>query len=192
MCLSDFIAPKHSGIKDYIGMFAVTAGIGADALSRSYEKEQLDDYSSIMVKALADRLAEAFAEEMHERVRRELWGYAKEEKLDVTGMLDVKYQGIRPAPGYPSQPDHREKELLWKLCGGSDDIAKRCGGLKLTESLAMWPAASVSGLYFAHPKSRYFAVGRIAKDQVEDYAKRRGESVSETEKWLRSNLSYDE
>mmetsp|Transcript_3747 Transcript_3747/g.9779 ORF Transcript_3747/g.9779 Transcript_3747/m.9779 type:complete len:1269 (-) Transcript_3747:159-3965(-) len=184
MALSDFIAPKSSGKKDYIGMFAATGGIGASVLCEKY-KAELDDYRMIMVDAIADRLAEAFAEKLHEEVRRTIWGYANEESLDKSDLLKIKYQGIRPAPGYPSQPDHTEKALMWKLmeADGLD--------MGLTESYMMTPSASVSGLIFAHSMSKYFAVGKIQKDQVEDYAARKGMDVSEVEKWLRINLSYD-
>ncbi len=183
--LADFIAPKSSAIKDYVGGFAVTAGIGAEELSKSFE-EKGDDYSSIMVKALADRLAEAFAERMHQRVRREFWGYAKNESLDNQALIKEKYQGIRPAPGYPACPDHSEKETLFKLLD-----ATKATGMELTEHFAMTPAASVSGWYFAHPKSKYFSVGKIGKDQVESIASRKNKSVEYVEKWLQSNLDYD-
>ncbi|KAJ1916021.1 hypothetical protein H4219_004010 [Mycoemilia scoparia] len=185
LCLSDFIAPMDTGIPDYIGLMAVTAGFGADELASKYEKDQ-DDYSSIMVKALADRLAEAFAEKLHQDIRREIWGYTANEALDTSSLLSIKYTGIRPAPGYPSQPDHTEKKTMW-------DIAKitELSGIDLTESLMMHPGASVSALVFAHPKSEYFAVGKIQKDQIEDYATRKGFSVEEAEQWLRMNLAYD-
>ncbi|XP_022354968.1 methionine synthase isoform X4 [Enhydra lutris kenyoni] len=183
-CLSDFIAPLHSGVRDYLGLFAV-ACFGVEELSRAYEQE-CDDYSSIMVKALGDRLAEAFAEELHERVRRELWAYCRCEQLDVADLRRVRYKGIRPAPGYPSQPDHSEKLTMWKLA----DV-ERCTGIKLTESLAMAPASAVSGLYFSNLKSKYFSVGKISKDQIEDYALRKNMSVAEVEKWLGPILGYD-
>ncbi|KAK3586830.1 hypothetical protein CHS0354_034868 [Potamilus streckersoni] len=183
-CLSDFVAPKESGQKDHIGLFAVTAGDGVEEMCKEFEK-QYDDYSIIMVKALADRLAEAFAEEMHERVRKEFWGYCKEESLEAQDLHKIKYQGIRPAPGYPSQPDHTEKLTMWHLLE-ADSV-----GIKLTESLAMDPAASVSGLYIPHPKSYYFATGKINKDQVIDYARRKNKTVSEVERWLSSILAYD-
>ncbi|KAJ8309214.1 hypothetical protein KUTeg_014088 [Tegillarca granosa] len=183
-CLSDFIAPKESGVQDYIGLFAVTTGHGVDKMCKEFEG-QFDDYNVIMVKALADRLAEAFAEELHERVRKELWGYVNEETLDAQDLHKIKYQGIRPAPGYPSQPDHTEKETMWKLLE-ADSV-----GIKLTESLAMDPAASVSGLYFANPKSLYFATGKLSKDQITDYAKRKNMEVSVVERWLGSVLAYD-
>lgn len=184
LCLSDFVAPKSSGKKDYIGMFAVTAGHGVDKMCKVYE-EKYDDYGIIMVKALADRLAEAFAEELHERVRKEIWGYSREELLEANDLHKIKYQGIRPAPGYPSQPDHTEKEIMWRLLK-ADKV-----GITLTESLAMFPAASVSGLYFAHPKSEYFATGKLQKDQIVDYSARKSVDVSVTEKWLSSALAYD-
>ncbi|KAK2501751.1 hypothetical protein MC885_001713 [Smutsia gigantea] len=183
-CLSDFIAPLHSGVRDYLGLFAV-ACFGVEELSRAYE-EECDDYSSIMVKALGDRLAEAFAEELHERVRRELWAYCSSEQLDVADLRRLRYGGIRPAPGYPSQPDHTEKLTMWRLA----DI-ERVTGIRLTESLAMAPASAVSGLYFSNLKSKYFAVGKISKDQIEDYALRKNMSVAEVEKWLGPILGYD-
>ena len=182
--LSDYVAPKESGIKDYIGGFAVTTGIGTDEFVAEFEADH-DDYQAIMVKALADRLAEAFAEVLHERVRKEFWGYASDENLTNDELIKEKYQGIRPAPGYPSQPDHTEKPLLFKLLK-----AKESTGIALTESLAMTPAASVSGIYISHPDARYFGLGKIAKDQVEDYASRKGMDVAEVEKWLGSNLGY--
>jgi 5-methyltetrahydrofolate--homocysteine methyltransferase len=183
--LADFIAPKDSGISDYVGAFAVTAGIGEqEAVERHIDAT--DDYGRIMVKALADRLAEAFAEAMHEKVRRELWGYAREEHLSNEALIAERYQGIRPAPGYPAQPDHTEKATIWKLL----DV-ERSAGIKLTESYAMWPGASVSGLYFSHPKSHYFGVGKVERDQVEDYATRKGWTVAETERWLSPVLNYD-
>ncbi len=183
--LSDFIAPKETGIADYIGMFAVTAGLGEDeAIERHIKKT--DDYNRIIAKALCDRLAEAFAEAMHEKVRKELWGYAKGEKLTADDLILEKYQGIRPAPGYPAQPDHTEKATIWKLM----DVEK-AAGITLTESYAMWPGSSVSGLYFANPESHYFGVGKVERDQVEDYAARKGWTVEETERWLAPVLNYD-
>ncbi|XP_037836752.1 methionine synthase isoform X4 [Kryptolebias marmoratus] len=184
LCVSDFVAPVNSGVADYIGMFAVGM-FGAEDLSQEFQS-QGDDYSSIMVKALADRLAEAFAEELHTRVRKELWGYSADEVLQTSDLHKVRYQGIRPAPGYPSQPDHTEKLTMWNLAGVLEKT-----GICLTESLAMTPAASVSGLYFSHPQASYFAVGKITKDQVQDYARRKKISVEETEKWLASILGYD-
>jgi 5-methyltetrahydrofolate--homocysteine methyltransferase len=181
--LADFVAPKASGLVDYVGAFAVTTGLGADALVAEY-KAQHDDYSAILVKAIADRLAEAFAEWMHREARR-AWGYGEEEKLSNEELIAEKYRGIRPAFGYPASPDHSEKRRLFELLGA------RAQGLDLTESCAMTPAASVSGLYFAHPEARYFAVGRIGKDQVEDYARRMGTSLAEAERWLAPNLGYE-
>ncbi|PIO72303.1 Vitamin B12 dependent methionine synthase, activation domain protein [Teladorsagia circumcincta] len=185
MCISDFIKPVEDGQPaDYLGLFACSAGIGAEEYCKELEKNH-DDYASIMVKALADRLAEAFAEYLHRQVRIELWGYSKDEVLSEADLLAVKYHGIRPAPGYPTQPDHTEKRTLWDLLQATD-----CE-LQLTEHLAMLPAASVSGLYFASPASSYFAVGKIDKDQVLDYAARKGMSVSETERWLSPILGYE-
>jgi 5-methyltetrahydrofolate--homocysteine methyltransferase len=183
--LADFIAPKDSGVADYIGGFAVTAGIGTEDHANAFAKDN-DDYNSILVKALADRLAESFAERMHQRVRRELWGYAPKETLSNEELISEKYRGIRPAPGYPACPDHTEKATLWKLLD-----AERNAGVQLTESFAMWPAASVSGLYFAHPQAAYFGVGKIERDQVEDYAVRKGMTIAEVERWLAPNLNYD-
>lgn len=183
-CLSDFIAPSSSGVQDYIGAFAVGC-FGADEYCEQLQKEH-DDYGVIMAKALADRLAEAYAEMLHEDVRRIHWGYSKEEKLTTDDLLSVQYQGIRPAPGYPSQPDHTEKSTMWKLLNVSEQT-----GIGLTQSLAMTPAAAVSGLYFANSHSKYFAVGKIAQDQVTSYAQRKKVSVEETEKWLMPILSYD-
>ncbi len=182
--LSDFIAPKASGIGDYLGGFAVTTGIGIEALCAGFEKDH-DDYNSIMSKALADRLAEAFAECLHKQVRDE-WGYGKEERLSTEDLIREKYRGIRPAAGYPACPDHTEKRILFDLLQ-----AEQQTGIRLTESYAMYPASSVSGLYFAHPQARYFAVGRIGRDQVEDYARRKGVEVTEVEKWLGPNLGYE-
>jgi 5-methyltetrahydrofolate--homocysteine methyltransferase len=185
VALADFVAPRASGLADHIGAFIVTAGIGEEEASARF-KHANDDYSAIMVKALADRLAEAFAERLHERVRREFWGYAADEALTVADRLAEKYRGIRPAPGYPAQPDHTEKAALFAMVGGGDAI-----GVSLTESFAMWPGASVSGLYFSHPQSHYFGVGKIERDQVEDYARRKGWSTAEAEKWLAPVLNYD-
>ncbi|QYJ94488.1 methionine synthase [Shewanella spartinae] len=184
-CLADFVAPKDSGIADYMGGFAVTAGHGIDEHVARFEANH-DDYSAIMLKCLADRLAEAFAERMHERVRKEFWGYAADENLDNEALIREKYKGIRPAPGYPACPDHTEKGLLWELLKPDETI-----DLKITESYAMFPTAAVSGWYFAHPQSRYFGVTNIGRDQVEDYAKRKGMSVEETERWLAPVLDYD-
>jgi len=184
-CISDFIAPRETGLKDYIGLFAVSAGFGTEAICKKYE-EINDDYNIIMCKALADRLAEAFAEKMHEEVRTTLWGYCRSEAMSADNMHKIMYQGIRPAPGYPSQPDHTEKITMWQLM----DIENKTG-IELSSSLAMMPAASVSGLYFANPNSSYFSVGKIDKDQVADYAARKGKSVADTEKWLSVNLAYE-
>jgi len=185
LAMSDFIAPKTSGVKDYIGLFAVTAGIGMDKLIASYEANS-DDYGKIMAQALGDRLAEAFAEKLHRDVRVTEWGYSADETLDESDMLKVKYQGIRPAPGYPSQPDHTEKDKMWKLLQ-ADDLAS----IQLTESMAMLPAASVSGLFFANKESKYFAVGKICKDQVADYAARKGWDMDTAERHLAPMLGYD-
>jgi 5-methyltetrahydrofolate--homocysteine methyltransferase len=182
--LSDFIAPRESGLADYIGGFTVTAGIGEDEVAERFKRAN-DDYSAIMVKALADRLAEAFAERLHQRVRKEFWGYAADETLSYEQLIAEKYRGIRPAPGYPAQPDHTEKGTLFNLLK-SERI-----GVKLTESFAMWPGAAVCGLYFSHPQSAYFGVGKIERDQVEDYARRKGWTVAECERWLAPILNYD-
>ena len=184
LALADFIAPKDSGVADYIGAFVVTAGIGEEAITMRFKKAN-DDYSSIIVKALADRLAEAFAERMHQRVRMEFWGYAPDEALSNDDLILEKYRGIRPAPGYPAQPDHNEKTTLFRLLD-----AERNAGVTLTESLAMWPGSSVSGVYYSHPDSAYFGVGKIERDQVEDYAERTGMSIAETERSLASVLNY--
>jgi 5-methyltetrahydrofolate--homocysteine methyltransferase len=181
-CLADYVSPKQGN--DYLGMFAVTAGLGLEKLSAKHQANQ-DDYSDIMAKALADRLAEAFAECLHEKVRKELWGYAREEKLTDQQLIDEEYSGIRPAPGYPACPDHTEKKLLFELLE-----AERVG-IQLTESYAMFPGAAVSGFYFSHPESKYFGLGKIEKDQVLDYAKRKAMPVEEIERWLAPNLAYD-
>ncbi len=183
--LADFIAPKETGLEDHIGLFAVTAGIGADKIARRFEDEN-DVYNSIMVKALADRFAEAFAELLHERVRKEFWGYAAEENLDTEAIIKEEYRGIRPAPGYPACPEHTEKRTLWNLL----DVEKNAG-ISLTESCAMNPGAAVSGYYFSHPESRYFGVSEVGRDQVTEYADRKGMTLEEAEKWLAPNLSYD-
>lgn len=180
-CLADFVAEQN----DFMGGFAVTAGIGIEKLVAQYEKDH-DDYHSIMIKAVADRLAEAFAERMHERVRKEFWGYAKDEQLSNEDLIKESYTGIRPAPGYPACPDHTEKRLLFELLQAEEKAE-----IKLTENFAMYPAASVSGYYFAHPESKYFGLGKISKDQVEDYAKRKGMDISTIERWLAPNLGYD-
>ncbi len=184
LALADFIAPKSSGINDYLGLFIVTTGIGLEKLVKSYE-EQHDDYNAIMAKALADRLAEAFAELMHEKTRKEFWGYAKDETLSNEELIKEKYFGIRPAPGYPACPDHTEKQTVFKLLQSEENI-----GVSLTENFAMYPAASVSGFYFSHPQTKYFGVGKIGKDQVTDYARRKGMNLAEVEKWLKPNLAY--
>jgi len=185
MCVSDFVAPKESGLKDYIGMFACSAGHGLEEVVEGF-KQAGDDYSYIMAEALADRLAEAFAEKLHELVRKEVWGYAPDENLSVDDMLKVKYQGIRPAPGYPSQPDHMEKLTMWELLGIEGET-----GITLTESLAMVPAASVSGLYFGGKCSSYFAVGKITHEQVEEYAMRKKMDLKVCERWLGTMLNYE-
>ncbi len=185
VALADFVAPRASGRADYVGAFIVTAGIGEDAAAERFKKAH-DDYSAIMVKALADRLAEAFAERLHQRVRTEFWRYAPDEALSNEELIAEKYQGIRPAPGYPAQPDHSEKAVVFGLLDGENRI-----GVKLTESFAMWPGAAVSGLYFSHPQSHYFGVGKIERDQVVDYARRKGWSIAEAEKWLAPILNYD-
>ena len=184
-CLADFIAPAGSGIIDYLGAFAVTTGIGIEAKLEEFERDH-NDYASIMLKALADRLAEAFAEHMHERVRKEFWGYAPVENLDNEQLIGERYTGIRPAPGYPACPDHTEKGTLWRLLDPETNA-----GIKLTENYAMWPTASVSGWYFAHPEARYFSVTRIQRDQVEDYAVRKGMPIAEAERWLAPVLGYE-
>jgi 5-methyltetrahydrofolate--homocysteine methyltransferase len=181
-CISDFVAPKTSGKADYLGAFAVTAGVGEDELAQHYIDDG-DDYNGIMVKALADRLAEAFAEYLHELVRKELWAYVPDESLSNEELIREKYQGIRPAPGYAACPEHTEKQLIWDLLD-----AEQHTGMQLTESYAMWPGASVSGFYFSHPESRYFAVAQIQNDQLEDYAARKSWSLDEAKKWLAPNL----
>jgi 5-methyltetrahydrofolate--homocysteine methyltransferase len=182
VALADFIAPR--GAADHIGAFVVTAGLGEDEVAERFKMAN-DDYSSIMIKALADRLAEAFAERLHQRVRKEFWGYASDETLVGSEMIAEKYRGIRPAPGYPAQPDHTEKGTLFGLLAGERI------GVKLTESFAMWPGASVCGLYFSHPESRYFGVGKIERDQVADYAQRKGWTLAEAQRWLAPILNYD-
>lgn len=184
LALADFIAPKTSGVKDYIGLFIVTTGIGLENLVKTFEDNH-DDYNSIMAKAIADRLAEAFAELMHEKSRREFWGYANDESLSNEDLIKERYIGIRPAPGYPACPDHTEKQTLFNILQAEENI-----GVSLTENFAMHPAASVSGFYFAHPQAKYFGVGKIGKDQVTDYARRKGINISESEKWLKPNLAY--
>ena len=184
-CLADFVAPKASGKRDWIGGFAVTAGLGIEPHIERFLAEH-DDYSAIILKALADRLAEAFAEHMHERVRREFWGYAGDEQLGNDDLIAERYQGIRPAPGYPACPDHTEKTTLFRLLDATANA-----GIELTEGFSMYPAAAVSGWYFAHPRSQYFVVGRLTREQVEDYAARKGWSMAQAERWLASNLDYD-
>ena len=185
LALADFVAPKETGIHDYVGMFAVTAGIGEAAIAERFARAN-DDYSKILSQALADRLAEAFAEYLHQQVRRELWGYAADEAFTPEELIAERYQGIRPAPGYPAQPDHTEKATLWKLM----DVENQAG-IELTESFAMWPGSAVSGLYFSHPDSHYFGVGKIERDQVEDYAVRKGWDIATAERWLAPILNYD-
>ncbi|GAA6172290.1 methionine synthase [Colwellia sp. KU-HH00111] len=184
-CLADYIATKESGVEDYVGAFAVSAGFGVDELVKAYNVNH-DDYNSILLKAVADRLAEASAEYLHEKVRKEYWGYAPDENLDNNALIRESYQGIRPAPGYPACPEHTEKGLIWKLLNVQENI-----GMELTSSYAMWPGAAVSGLYFAHPESKYFAVAKLAKDQVLDYASRKGFTLEQTERWLSANLDYE-
>ena len=185
LALADFVAPVESGKPDYIGAFVVTSGAREDKISKRFAKAN-DDFGSILVKALADRLAEAFAERMHERVRREFWAYATDEILTNEDKINEAYRGIRPAPGYPAQPDHTEKATLFRLLE-----AERRIGVSLTESYAMWPGSSVSGLYIAHPKAHYFGVAKIERDQVEDYARRKGMNIAEVERWLAPVLNYD-
>jgi 5-methyltetrahydrofolate--homocysteine methyltransferase len=184
LSLADFIAPLESGREDWIGGFAVTAGHGCDELVARFEAEH-DDYNAILVKSLADRLAEAFAERLHALARR-AWRYGRDERFSNEDLIAEKYRGIRPAPGYPSQPDHTEKATLFRLLD-----AAQATGIVLTETFAMRPAASVCGLYFAHPQARYFAVDRLTRDQVEDYARRKGEPVQAVERWLSANLAYE-
>jgi len=183
LCLSDFIAPATRRETDYLGAFAVTAGIGIEEKLRDFEKEH-DDYAAIMIKALADRLAEAFTELLHKKIRKEVWGYMPDEQLSTDELFREKYQGIRPAHGYPACPDHSEKEILFNLL----DAEKQ--GISLTENYSMVPAASVSGLIFAHPRSKYFFVGKTGRDQVKDYAERKGKSIHKIERLLASNLNY--
>jgi 5-methyltetrahydrofolate--homocysteine methyltransferase len=182
--LADYVAPRESGRTDHVGAFAVTTGIGCEQLCRQFDREH-DDYNSIMAKALADRLAEAFAELVHQQARRD-WGYGKTEDLTSEQLIEEEYRGIRPAPGYPSQPDHTEKRTIFDLLD-----AETNAGMRLTESYAMLPAASVCGLLFAHPQARYFAIDRITREQVEDYARRKGLPLAEVERWLAPNLGYE-
>jgi len=182
-CLSDYIAPKSSGKKDWIGGFAVTGGIGERELADKFKAEG-DDYNAIMIQAVADRLAEAFAEFLHEKVRNDIWGYSPNENLSNDDLIREKYQGIRPAPGYPACPEHTEKGALWTLLDVENTI-----DMSLTSSYAMWPGASVSGWYFSHPDSRFFAIAQIQQDQLKDYAQRKGWDMAEAERWLGPNLS---
>lgn len=182
LSLADFIAPKASGLIDYLGAFVVTAGHGIEEHVKRFEADH-DDYNSIMIKALADRFAEAFAEFLHAKVRRETWGYANDETLDNEALIAEKYNGIRPAPGYPACPDHTEKPNLFKLLN-----AEELSGVSLTETLAMWPAASVSGWYFAHPDSKYFGLGKVTLDQVDNISTRKKMDLNEMKRWLSSNL----
>jgi 5-methyltetrahydrofolate--homocysteine methyltransferase len=183
--IGDFVAPKETGLKDYVGAFAVTAGLGAEEKIKEF-KEELDDYSAILLESIADRLAEAFAERLHERVRKEFWGYAPDESMSNDDLIKERYDGIRPAPGYPACPEHTEKQSIWDLL----DVTERTG-LELTDSMAMWPGAAVSGFYFSHPESQYFVVGRVNKDQVEDYAERKGWTLAAAERWMGPNLGYE-
>ena len=182
-CLADYVAPKESGKPDWIGAFAVTGGIGEEAIATAYKADH-DDYNAILIQAVCDRLAEAFAEYLHEQVRKVHWGYAADEALSNEDLIRENYRGIRPAPGYPACPEHTEKGSIWELLGVEQAI-----GMKLTESYAMWPGAAVSGWYFSHPDSKYFAVAQIQQDQVEDYAARKGMTLAEAERWLGPNLN---
>ena len=182
---ADFVAPKSTGLRDYMGAFAVTAGVDLPARVAAF-KADLDDYNAILLESLADRLAEAFAERLHQRVRREFWGYHPGERLGNEALIAEDYQGIRPAPGYPACPDHTEKALLWDLL----DV-EAATGMVLTESMAMWPGASVSGWYFAAPHAQYFVVGRLGRDQIAEYADRKGWTIAQAERWLSPNLGYD-
>jgi 5-methyltetrahydrofolate--homocysteine methyltransferase len=183
-CLADYVAPRASKVNDYFGAFAVTAGVGIEEHVARFERDH-DDYSAIMLKALADRLAEAAAEHFHERVRRELWGYAAAEGLTNEQLMREEYRGIRPAPGYPSCPDHTEKAKLWSL------LDPDSAGIRLTESYAMYPTAAVSGWYIAHPQAHYFALGKIDREQVQDYARRKGLALTQAERWLSPSLGYE-
>lgn len=182
IALADFIAPKDSGIQDYMGCFCVSTGFGTQELAAEFEKNH-DDYNSIMIKALADRFAEAFAEYLHKEVRTKYWGYAVDENLGNTELIKEKYRGIRPAPGYPACPDHLEKLTIWEMMDVEEKI-----GVKLTDSLAMWPAASVSGYYFGHPQAKYFGLGKIKQDQVQDFAERKNMKLEVAQKWLAPNI----
>ena len=183
--LADYVAPKETGLEDYMGFFAVTAGLNEERVAQRF-REEYDDYNAIMVQALGDRLSEAFAELMHEKIRKELWGYAADEKLDNEALIKEEYRGIRPAPGYPACAEHTEKGILWDLLD-----AEKNSGIKLTESYAMSPGSAVSGFYFSHPDSRYFGVAQIGRDQASDYAERKGMTLEEAERWLAPNLAYD-
>ncbi|MFZ0391808.1 MAG: vitamin B12 dependent-methionine synthase activation domain-containing protein, partial [Calditrichia bacterium] len=185
LALADFIAPADSGITDYLGFFAVSAGFGLPELLEELQADH-DDYRIILAKSLADRLAEAFAERLHERVRREFWGYAPQETLSNEELIKENYRGIRPAPGYPACPDHTEKEILFDLLKVNE-----CCGIELTDHFAMIPPASVSGYYFAHPQAQYFGLGKIGRDQLQDYARRKGMDIKTAEKWLAPNLAYE-
>jgi 5-methyltetrahydrofolate--homocysteine methyltransferase len=186
LSLSDFIAPKETGLTDYLGFFAVTTGLGIEKHIKAFEADN-DDYQAIMLKVMADRLAEAFAEQLHQRVRKEFWGYAPDEKLDMKKILREKYQGIRPAPGYPACPEHSEKRTIFDLMKVEEKT-----NIRLTENYAMYPAASVSGYYFAHPQARYFNVGRLLPDQLEDYARRKGLPVEKVKTLLNMNIVENE
>jgi 5-methyltetrahydrofolate--homocysteine methyltransferase len=185
LALADFVAPLETGLPDHLGMFAVTTGHGVAELVERFERAH-DDYSAILVKALADRLAEAFAERLHERVRKEFWGYARDESLPNDALIREQYQGIRPAPGYPACPDHTEKATIFRLLDAPGQA-----GITLTENFAMSPASSVAGYYFWHPEARYFGVGRIGRDQVADYARRKGMDLAAVQRWLAPNLAYE-
>ncbi|MEO7478466.1 MAG: vitamin B12 dependent-methionine synthase activation domain-containing protein, partial [Lysobacteraceae bacterium] len=184
-CLADFIAPKSTGVQDWIGAFAVTAGLGIGPHIERFEAD-FDDYSAILLKALADRFAEALAEYMHRVVRTDLWGFVPDENLSNDELIHEGYRGVRPAPGYPACPDHSEKTTLFALLSAHENT-----GMVLTDGFAMTPAASVSGYYFSHPRSQYFVVGKLSKEQIEDYAKRKGVSLAQAERWMAANLDYD-
>ena len=183
--LADYVAPRETGLPDHVGAFAVTAGIGITERIEAFRKES-DDYSAILLESLADRLAEAFAERLHQRVRTEFWGHVADEDLANEDLIAEKYVGIRPAPGYPACPEHTEKRILWELL----DVEANAG-ITLTDGMAMWPGASVSGWYFSHPQSQYFVVGRVGREQVAEYAERKGWTLAEAERWLSPNLGYD-
>jgi 5-methyltetrahydrofolate--homocysteine methyltransferase len=185
LCLADFISPKDAGKQDWVGAFTVTAGLGIEEHIDRFRAEY-DDYSVILLKALADRLAEAFAERLHQRVRKEFWGFVPDETLDNDALIAEAYQGIRPAPGYPACPEHSEKRMIFDLLSSTKNA-----GVELTDHFAMYPASSVSGMYFSHPESKYFVVGRLTKEQVADYAKRKGVDLAQAERWLSFNLDYD-